>query len=105
MPDALIYDHVRTPRGRGKVDGSLHEVTDGTGRVEALQASATIFLHGGFVRTKAPAEQAAFVDRMERVDKRKRATERNPGRDATVAEAGDNVGFRHAGQAGLGQPC
>src|ERR1700684_1172478 len=27
MPDALIYDHVRTPRGRGKVDGSLHEVT------------------------------------------------------------------------------
>src|SRR5271154_5963161 len=28
MPDALIYDHVRTPRGRGKVDGSLHEVTE-----------------------------------------------------------------------------
>jgi len=27
MPDALIYDHVRTPRGRGKVDGALHEVT------------------------------------------------------------------------------
>jgi acetyl-CoA C-acetyltransferase len=27
MTDALIYDHVRTPRGRGKVDGSLHEVT------------------------------------------------------------------------------
>src|SRR6201981_755796 len=27
MPDAFIYDHVRTPRGRGKVDGSLHEVT------------------------------------------------------------------------------
>ena len=25
--DAFIYDHVRTPRGRGKVDGSLHEVT------------------------------------------------------------------------------
>ena len=27
MTDALIYDHVRTPRGRGKADGSLHEVT------------------------------------------------------------------------------
>jgi len=27
MLDAFIYDHVRTPRGRGKVDGSLHEVT------------------------------------------------------------------------------
>ncbi|MEA2974496.1 MAG: acetyl-CoA C-acetyltransferase [Alphaproteobacteria bacterium] len=27
MADAFIYDHVRTPRGRGKPDGSLHEVT------------------------------------------------------------------------------
>jgi acetyl-CoA C-acetyltransferase len=27
MLDAFIYDHVRTPRGRGKVDGALHEVT------------------------------------------------------------------------------
>ena len=26
MPDAYIYDAVRTPRGRGKPDGSLHEV-------------------------------------------------------------------------------
>ena len=26
MADALIFDHVRTPRGRGKKDGSLHEV-------------------------------------------------------------------------------
>ncbi len=26
MSDAFIYDHVRTPRGRGKADGSLHEV-------------------------------------------------------------------------------
>jgi acetyl-CoA C-acetyltransferase len=25
--DAFIYDHVRTPRGRGKADGALHEVT------------------------------------------------------------------------------
>ena len=27
MPDAFIYDAVRTPRGRGKSDGSLHEVS------------------------------------------------------------------------------
>src|SRR5260370_35936929 len=27
MTDAFIYDHVRTPGGRGKADGALHEVT------------------------------------------------------------------------------
>ena len=27
MTDAFVYDHVRTPRGRGKPDGELHEVT------------------------------------------------------------------------------
>ncbi len=27
MPEAYIYDAVRTPRGRGKSDGSLHEIT------------------------------------------------------------------------------
>ncbi len=27
MTDAYIFDHVRTPRGRGKPDGALHEVT------------------------------------------------------------------------------
>jgi len=27
MTDAFIYDHVRSPRGRGKSSGSLHEVT------------------------------------------------------------------------------
>jgi acetyl-CoA C-acetyltransferase len=27
MPEAFVYDHVRTPRGRGKQDGALHEVT------------------------------------------------------------------------------
>jgi acetyl-CoA C-acetyltransferase len=34
VPEAYIYDHVRTPRGRGKQDGALHEVT-------ALQLAAT----------------------------------------------------------------
>ncbi len=27
MPECYIFDHVRTPRGRGKPDGSFHEVT------------------------------------------------------------------------------
>lgn len=27
MQDVFIYDHVRTPRGRGRPDGSLHEIT------------------------------------------------------------------------------
>lgn len=27
MPDAFIYDHVRTPRGKGRASGSLHTVT------------------------------------------------------------------------------
>ncbi len=38
MPDAFIYDHVRTPRGRGKVDGSLHEVTALNLASQALRA-------------------------------------------------------------------
>jgi acetyl-CoA C-acetyltransferase len=27
MTDAYIYDAVRTPRGKGRKDGALHEVT------------------------------------------------------------------------------
>ena len=27
MSDAYIYDHVRTPRGKGKKDGSLHQAS------------------------------------------------------------------------------
>jgi acetyl-CoA C-acetyltransferase len=38
MTDAYIYDHVRTPRGRGKADGSLHEVTALTLASQALEA-------------------------------------------------------------------
>ena len=38
MSDAFIYDHVRTPRGRGKADGSLHEVTALNLATQALAA-------------------------------------------------------------------
>ena len=27
MPDAYIYDHIRTPRGKGRPDGGLHSVS------------------------------------------------------------------------------
>lgn len=38
MPDAFIYDAVRTPRGRGKSDGALHEVTALNLAAQALTA-------------------------------------------------------------------
>jgi acetyl-CoA C-acetyltransferase len=38
MADAFIYDHVRTPRGRGKPDGSLHSITPMQLAAQALQA-------------------------------------------------------------------
>src|SRR6201993_342848 len=38
MTDAFIYDAVRTPRGKGRKDGSLHEVTPVRIAVTALQA-------------------------------------------------------------------
>jgi acetyl-CoA C-acetyltransferase len=38
MPDAFIYDAVRTPRGRGKADGALHEVTALNLATQALAA-------------------------------------------------------------------
>ena len=38
MPEAFIYDAVRSPRGRGKADGSLHEVTALNLAAQALAA-------------------------------------------------------------------
>src|SRR6202790_875523 len=51
MPDAFIYDHVRTPRGRGKVDGALHEVT-------ALNLASQVL---GAIKTRNNLD-AALVD-------------------------------------------
>jgi acetyl-CoA C-acetyltransferase len=42
MTDAFIYDHVRTPRGRGKPDGALHEVTALDLATHALAAPAPV---------------------------------------------------------------
>ncbi|MGI9246939.1 MAG: acetyl-CoA C-acetyltransferase [Steroidobacteraceae bacterium] len=38
MADAFIYDHARTPRGRGKADGSLHGITPIQLAAQTLQA-------------------------------------------------------------------
>lgn len=38
MTDCYIYDHVRTPRGRGKKDGALHDVTALSLATQVLQA-------------------------------------------------------------------
>ncbi|MCB1502731.1 MAG: acetyl-CoA C-acetyltransferase [Bauldia sp.] len=40
MADAFIYDHVRTPRGRGKADGALHSVSTVALAGQALRAIA-----------------------------------------------------------------
>src|SRR5216683_3015343 len=40
MPDAFIYDHVRTPRGRGRPDGSLHEISSVQLAAQMLEALA-----------------------------------------------------------------
>ena len=40
MPNAFIYDHVRTPRGRGRPDGALHEIPSVQLAAQALQALA-----------------------------------------------------------------
>ena len=40
MPDAFIYDHVRSPRGRGRPDGSLHEVPSVELAAQVLRALA-----------------------------------------------------------------
>jgi len=39
--DTFIYDHVRTPRGKGKPDGSLHEVTPVRLVTQTLEALKT----------------------------------------------------------------
>ena len=38
MPEAFIYDALRTPRGRGKSDGALHEVSTLSLAASALEA-------------------------------------------------------------------
>ncbi len=75
------------------------------GRGERVGAGAAIFEHGGFGGPMAPAEQPAFVDRMQRVDEDLGAAQRQTGRDTALAQSRDDFGFGHAGEPRLGQPC
>ena len=47
MADAFIYDHVRTPRGRGKPDGALHSTTPMQLAAQTLQAVRGRALYAG----------------------------------------------------------
>ena len=52
MTDAFIYDAVRTPRGKGRKDGSLHEVTPVRLAVTALKAKGIpLVIAGSFSQT------------------------------------------------------
>ena len=85
--------------------GGLDILGIGAGCRERVWAGAAIFEQRRFGGTKSPAEQATLVDRMKRVDEHLGATDRNPSRNATLAESGHDVGFGGAGKARLGQPC
>ena len=52
MTEAYIYDAVRTPRGKGKADGGLHEVT-------ALRTAATVLEE---IRDRNDIDTAALED-------------------------------------------
>ena len=52
MPDAFIFDHVRTPRGRGRADGALHAATP-------VHLAATVL---GALRERAGLDTARVDD-------------------------------------------
>jgi acetyl-CoA C-acetyltransferase len=81
MTEVFIYDHVRTPRGRGKKDGSLHEVPSVRLAARTLEAirdrngldTATVddiimgcvdpVMEAGAVIPKAAAFEAGYANR------------------------------------------
>ena len=66
MPEAFIYDHVRTPRGKGKSDGSLHEVTAlalATAPLKALKERNNLKVDS---IDDAVLEVVAFLQRLQR---------------------------------------
>ncbi len=52
MAEAYVFDHVRTPRGKGKADGALHEVT-------ALNLARTVL---GAIRDRSRLDAARIED-------------------------------------------
>jgi acetyl-CoA C-acetyltransferase len=52
MAEAFVFDHVRTPRGKGKADGALHEVT-------AIRLASTVL---GAIRDRSDLDAATVDD-------------------------------------------
>ena len=48
MTDAFIYDAVRSPRGKGRPDGSLHELTSVALSAKVLSGMGTVDMRGGY---------------------------------------------------------
>ena len=58
MTEAYVFDAVRTPRGKGKKDGSLHEVKPVdllAGTLDALRRLGELQVIGGRLGVRAPA--------------------------------------------------
>ena len=56
MPDVFSYDHARTSRGGGKVDGALHEITAlnlAAQTLAALKCAAVVCEEGLFARPRS----------------------------------------------------
>ena len=75
MTDAYIYDHVRTPRGKGRPDGALHEITPVQLATQTLAAIRdrsqldTALLDDVIFGTSMPnGEQGANLGRMAAVN-------------------------------------
>ena len=66
MTQAYIYDAVRTPRGKGKKDGSLHEITGlslASQQLAALRCiTAGVAMHGFMQDPDTTIRTALFMD-------------------------------------------
>ena len=56
MAEAYIYDAVRTPRGKGKKDGSLHEIT-------ALSLATQVLTATNWTRRRSTTSSSAASPR------------------------------------------
>jgi hypothetical protein len=66
MPDVFFYDHARTPRGGGKVDGALHEVTAlnlAAQTLAALKCAAVAWDEGRFARPRSSRSRTQTASR------------------------------------------
>src|SRR4026207_857662 len=108
MTECFIYDHVRTPRGRGKPDGALHTVTT----LElATQALSAIRDRNGLDSTAVDDAVLGCVDPVGAAGGGParggpgggRGEDVGPGRVAPIGEAGGDIARAAALNAGFDQ--